>query len=123
MLSQRVYNINLSHCLLGCSDHREPKNIWKKRSAPEGIDPGPIHVQRSYFLLFWRQRISFAVHQAIIRTSFNATTDHKRERAFCLVDRTAAYMRKCFWCPCYAMLMSVTVSCAIFGHVSACYEN
>jgi hypothetical protein len=22
-------------------------------------------------------------------------------------------MRKCSWCPCYAMLMSVTVSCAI----------
>jgi hypothetical protein len=55
MLGQKVYNISMSHCLLGYSDYREPKNIWKKRSAPERIDPGPKHVFRSDFLFFWRQ--------------------------------------------------------------------
>jgi hypothetical protein len=97
MLSQKVYNIAMSHFLSGCSDHREPKHIWKKRSAPEGIDPGPIHVHRSYFLFFWRQGIAFADHRAIITTTFYATPDHKIDRAFCLVDRTRPHIYELFF--------------------------
>jgi hypothetical protein len=58
MPSQKFYNIKMSHCLLGCSDHREPKNISKKRSAPDGIDPGPIQLYIDHAFFFFGDRES-----------------------------------------------------------------
>jgi hypothetical protein len=96
-------------------------------SALGGIDPGPIkiHVYNKIYILFFGDRISriliirWLIEQ-LLKQLLNIRESVPFAFSISLPHIYIDFYLKMFLV-CCAMSINVTASCAIFGHVSACY--
>jgi hypothetical protein len=85
---------NLHHVLLSLGVLWNPK-MFGKTSALEGIDPGPVHVTL-YFVFFLARKSRLLITKRL--NNFQCIyTEHKSERSFCLLDRTATHILENIW--------------------------